>query len=44
LNFVPIINIFTPFFAQIVMFHWIMEEKRAVGAAAVRTESKDRDG
>ncbi len=27
LNFVPIINIFTPFFAQLIVFHWIMQEK-----------------
>jgi len=26
-NFIPIINIFTPFFAQLVAFHWIMAEK-----------------
>jgi len=27
LNFIPIINIFTPFYAQLVAFHWIMAEK-----------------
>jgi len=27
LNFVPIINIFTPFFAQIVLFHWIIQNR-----------------
>ncbi len=27
LNFVPIINIFTPFFAQLIAFHWIMAER-----------------
>ena len=27
LNFLPVINIFAPFFAQIMFFHWIMEHK-----------------
>ncbi|BDY11730.1 EI24 domain-containing protein [Hydrogenimonas cancrithermarum] len=27
LNFLPIINIFAPFFGQIMFFHWIMEHK-----------------
>ncbi|WP_456430842.1 EI24 domain-containing protein [Nitratifractor sp.] len=27
LNFVPIINIFTPFFAQLMAFHWIVQEQ-----------------
>ncbi len=27
LNFLPAINIFTPFFAQLMFFHWIMEHK-----------------
>jgi hypothetical protein len=42
LNFIPIINIFTPFFAQLVAFHWIMAEQ---GAQAVDSASKGgRDG
>ena len=36
LNFVPIINIFTPFFVQLVVFHWIMQEKGAVAAVPVK--------
>ena len=40
LNFVPIIHIFTPFFAQLVIFHWIMSEKRA----AVETVRKPLKG
>ncbi|WP_456383116.1 EI24 domain-containing protein [Hydrogenimonas sp.] len=27
LNFLPVINVFAPFFAQIMFFHWIMEHK-----------------
>lgn len=27
LNLIPIINMFTPFFVQLVVFHWIMAEK-----------------
>ncbi len=27
LNFVPIINMFTPFFAQLIIFHWIMGQR-----------------
>ncbi len=27
LNFLPVINIFAPFFAQLMFFHWIMEHK-----------------
>ena len=29
LNFLPVINIFTPFFAIIMFFHWIMTHKRS---------------
>ncbi len=29
LNFLPVINIFAPFFAQLMFFHWIMEHKSA---------------
>ena len=36
LNFVPIINIFTPFFAQLIVFHWIMQEK----GGATETQSQ----
>lgn len=28
LNFLPVINIFAPFFAQIMFFHWIMEHHK----------------
>lgn len=28
LNFIPILNMFTPFFAQIMAFHWIMQERK----------------
>lgn len=27
LNFLPVLNIFAPFFAQLMAFHWIMQEK-----------------
>ena len=27
LNFIPIVNIFTPFFTQLMTFHWIMGQK-----------------
>jgi hypothetical protein len=37
LNFIPIINIFTPFFAQLVAFHWIMAEQ------GVRPAERDPD-
>ena len=29
LNFVPVVNIFTPFFAQLMFFHWIMEHRQS---------------
>jgi hypothetical protein len=32
LNFIPIINMFTPFFAQIMAFHWIMQERKSIKA------------
>jgi AAA+ superfamily predicted ATPase len=28
LNFLPVINIFAPFFGQLMFFHWIMEERQ----------------
>jgi len=37
LNFIPILNIFTPFFAQLVVFHWIMTEQ---GADSVSEEAQ----
>jgi|GEM_PF-517960 len=36
LNFLPIINIFAPFFGQLMFFHWIMEHKTD---AAAKTET-----
>lgn len=39
LNFVPIINIFTPFFAQLVVFHWIMQSKGIANSPAVQTQT-----
>lgn len=39
LNFLPVINIFAPFFAQIMFFHWIMEHKG--GRIAKKTNVKE---
>jgi hypothetical protein len=41
LNFIPIINIFTPFFAQLVAFHWIMQEQGAVPVNETVQEESD---
>ena len=41
LNFIPIINIFTPFFAQLIAFHWIMQE---MGVPAVSEAEIEREG
>ncbi len=40
LNFIPIINIFTPFFAQLIIFHWIMAENGVKSAIEDRNEDK----
>ncbi|HFC03282.1 MAG TPA: hypothetical protein ENJ74_00275 [Nitratifractor salsuginis] len=44
LNFIPIINMFTPFFAQLVVFHWIMAEKGVQGATEETIEKERYDG
>jgi len=41
LNFIPIINIFTPFFAQLVAFHWIMAEQGAQVVTEITEGEKD---
>ncbi|ADV45942.1 EI24 domain-containing protein [Nitratifractor salsuginis] len=42
LNFVPIINMFTPFFVQLVLFHWIMAEKGIAPASADEREEIEK--
>ena len=42
LNFLPVINIFAPFFAQIMFFHWIMEH-RGTAARESAVAQKDED-
>jgi hypothetical protein len=44
LNFIPIINLFTPFFAQLVAFHWIMQEQGAVPTPVSEKREGDDDG
>ncbi|WP_457597463.1 EI24 domain-containing protein [Hydrogenimonas sp.] len=33
-NFLPVINIFAPFFAQLMFFHWIMEHRQSAPVPA----------
>ncbi|MCF6200686.1 MAG: EI24 domain-containing protein [Hydrogenimonas sp.] len=41
LNFLPVINIFAPFFAQLMFFHWIMEHKSSLAGYTVAAAPKD---
>ena len=43
LNFLPVINIFAPFFAQIMFFHWIMAHKGEKIEETVDSESVETD-
>ncbi|WP_201353320.1 EI24 domain-containing protein [Hydrogenimonas urashimensis] len=42
-NFLPVINIFAPFFAQIMFFHWIMEHKTLKRATIDTKEETTHD-
>lgn len=44
LNFLPVINIFAPFFAQIMFFHWIMEHKGKNGGEKQETKEEPIHG
>jgi hypothetical protein len=47
LNFLPVINIFAPFFGQLMFFHWIMEERLKEGydaAPAVGSSQRKDEG
>ncbi|WP_457607907.1 EI24 domain-containing protein [Nitratifractor sp.] len=41
LNFIPIISIFTPFFAQLLTFHWIMSEKKEKTIIGVQPKAEN---
>ena len=43
LNFLPAINVFTPFFAQIMFFHWIMLHKKHAGALRSSSQSVETE-
>ncbi|WP_353662709.1 EI24 domain-containing protein [Hydrogenimonas sp. SS33] len=43
LNFLPVINIFAPFFAQIMFFHWIMEHRQAHQGHVVTAETMPQE-
>ena len=43
LNFVPIINVFTPFFIMDLYFHWIVEMKEESKATQPAAESKQNE-
>ncbi len=42
LNFLPVINLFAPFFAQIMFFHWIMEHHSSRMQAAAGSEQDEK--
>ena len=41
-NFLPVINVFAPFFAQIMFFHWIMEHQGEAAAKGTVSQTEEK--